>query len=316
MSEDPFKRDHAPRIGAVETLAPGLRVVTAPNAGPMTYTGTRTHIVGEGRVAVIDPGPADGAHLEALAEAVRGETVEAVLVTHSHRDHSAGARAFADRVEAPILAHGNPAVARSPTMARLAQTGAIGGGEGIDPNFRPDTFLREGDRVNGPDWELQALHTPGHLSDHLCFQWGLSVFSGDVAMGWATTLISPPDGDLAAFRESITRLLGLSPARLYPGHGAPVDDPEPLLAHLLAHRAERERQILSTLHDGATTIPEIVARLYADVSPALHGAAARNVLAHLIDLSERGAVDPGGAPGPNSLFSLTGRKDKDRNETN
>ncbi len=305
MSEEPFRRDHAPPVGTPEHLAEGLRVVTAPNAGPMTFTGTRSYIVGEGRVAIIDPGPADPTHLEALAAAIRGETVMAVLVTHAHRDHSAGARLLADRVGAPVLAHGDPIAARSPLMARLAESAWIGGGEGLDPDFRPDTLIRDGDMISAEGWELRALHTPGHLADHLSFQWGAAIFSGDLAMGWASTLISPPDGDLAAFRRSISRLRQLASRRLYPGHGAPVDDPGRLLAHLVAHREGRERQILAALEARPATIPELVARLYADVDPRLHGAAGRNVLAHLIDLQERGRVHALGGISPDAVFELT-----------
>jgi glyoxylase-like metal-dependent hydrolase (beta-lactamase superfamily II) len=306
VTAGPFQRDHAPPVGETESLAPGLRVVTAPNPGPMTFTGTRSHIVGEGEVAVIDPGPAIGAHLDALVAAVRGERVVAVLVTHSHRDHSAGAAAFAARVGAPVLAHGDPAAARSVLMASLAAQEVISGGEGMDRNFRPDARLRDGDVIDGPDWSLEALHTPGHLSDHLSFRWGDAIFSGDLAMGWATTLISPPDGDLSAFRDSIGRLRALAPAVLYPGHGAPVIDPERLLTHLLEHRAEREAQILNVLRESAARITDIVARLYGDVDPMLHPAAGRNVLAHLIDLQARGMARARGPLSAAAWFEVTG----------
>ncbi len=279
-------------MGVAEELAPGLRAVTAPNAGPMTFTGTRSYIVGRGEVAVIDPGPDDPRHLRALAAAVAGERVAAVLVTHAHRDHSAGAAAFAARVAAPVLAHGDPVGARSPAMARLAAAGGIGGGEGIDPRFRPDRRIGEGAVVAGPGWTLTALATPGHLGDHLSFAWaeGEALFSGDHVMGWATTLISPPDGDLGAFRASLRRLQARSEAVYYPGHGAPVRDPQAVLGYVLAHRAVREAEILAALARGPATVAALVAAIYAAVDPALHPAAARNVLAHLIDLAERGVA--------------------------
>lgn len=289
-----FDSSHAPRIGAAETLESGLRVVTAPNGGPMTFTGTRSYILGRGDVAVIDPGPDDPAHLEALAAAFRGERVTAILVTHAHRDHSAGARALAFMTGATVYAHGDPAAARSELMADLAARWEIGGGEGIDADFSPGTALRDGDTIEGGDWRVTAIHTPGHLSDHMSFLWRDRIFSGDVAMGWATTLISPPDGDLAEFRRSIARLRSLGPARLYPGHGAPVEAPDALLAHLLAHRQRREDQITDALAAAPATIADLVARLYSDVDPRLHGAAARNVLAHLIDLGERGLAEAEG----------------------
>jgi glyoxylase-like metal-dependent hydrolase (beta-lactamase superfamily II) len=298
IGEDPFDRSHAPPIGVPEPLAPGLRAVTAPNAGPMTFTGTRSYVLGEGEVAVIDPGPDDARHLEALAAAVRGERVAAVLVTHAHVDHSGGAAAFAARVGAPVLGHGDAAGARSAAMARLAAAGGIGGGEGLDAGFRPDRRLGDGEVVAGPGWTLTALHTPGHIGDHLTFAWaeGEALFSGDLVMGWATTMISPPDGDLAAFRASLRRLQERSEAAYYPGHGAPVREPRRLVTHLLAHRAAREAEILAALAREPARVGELVATIYAAVDPALHGAAARNVLAHLIDLEGRGLVRADGPP--------------------
>jgi len=281
----PFERDHRPPVGVPEPLAPGLRVVTAPNPGPMTFTGTRSYVVGEGEVAVIDPGPDDPAHRAALVAALAGERVAAVLVTHAHRDHSAGARAFAVAVGAPVLARGPVPVAPVPAFAG-------GGGEGRDAGFRPDRAIAEGARVTGPGWTLVALETPGHAADHLAFAWeeGGALFSGDHVMGWATTLISPPDGSLAAFRASLARLEGRAESVYYPGHGAPVRDPGRLVRHILAHRAAREAQIVAALGRGPATPEQLVAALYADVDPRLHAAARRNMVAHLIDLAERNLV--------------------------
>jgi glyoxylase-like metal-dependent hydrolase (beta-lactamase superfamily II) len=292
MVATPFDLSHAPPVGVPEHLAPGLRVVTAPNAGPMTFTGTRSYLVGTGELAVIDPGPDDAAHRAALVEAVGGARVAAVLVTHAHRDHSAGARGFAAAVGAPVLAHGDPVGARSPIMARLAATGALGGGEGIDAGFVPDGRIGEGAVVAGPGWTLTALATPGHTADHLSFAWaeGGAVFTGDLVMGWATSLISPPDGDLGRFRASLRRLQARPEPVFYPGHGGPVIAPGPLIEHVLAHREGREAAIFAALAQGTATVSELVASLYAEVDPGLHAAAGRNVLAHLIDLAERGVV--------------------------
>ena len=290
----PLSLDHAPPVGRPERLAPGIRAVTAPNAGPRTFTGTRSYIVGDGVVAVIDPGPDDPRHLDALAAAVAGERVAAVLVTHAHRDHSAGARRFAERVGAPVLAHGDPVGARRPAMARLAAGGGLGGGEGIDPAFRPDRRIGGGEVAVGPGWALTALATPGHTTDHLSFAWPAAgaLFSGDLVMGWATPVISPPDGDLAAFRDSLARHAAREEGTYYPGHGAPVRDPRGLIAWVLAHREGREAEIRAALAGGPLTPAALAAAIYTGTDPRLLPAAERNVLAHLLDLAERGLAAP------------------------
>lgn len=293
MPVDPFERDHAPTIGVVEWLRPNLRVITAPNPGPMTFTGTRSYMLGDEEVAIIDPGPDDAAHQDALVAALAPRArVVAVLVTHAHRDHSLGAARLGERVGAPVLAHGDPIGARSASMQRLADRvgPSLGGGEGIDLTFEPDRRIGDGTVTAGAGWKLTARHMPGHLGDHLVFDAGDFAFSGDLLMGWATTVISPPDGDLAAFRESIKRLRAVAPAVCYPGHGAPVRDPAAICTYLLAHRDRREAAIIAVLEFGPARIHDLVAMLYADVDPALHPAASRNVLAHLADLEFRGRI--------------------------
>jgi len=303
MAEDPFDRDHAPVPGRPEPLAPGLIAVTAANPGPMTFTGTRTYLVGEREVAVIDPGPLDPAHQAAVAAAVpAGGRVAAILVTHGHRDHSEGARALQEIVQAPILGFG-PAE-RSPAMAALAAAGAIGGGEGVDAGFAPDRRLAEGEDVAGAGWRLTAVHTPGHLGDHLSFAWAGGLFSGDTVMGWATTLISPPDGDLGAFLASLRRLRARGERRYFPGHGKPVEDAHAMIDWQIAHRAGREAQIRAALARGPSDAPGLVAQVYPGLDPALRGAAGRNVLAHLIDLAERGVVGAEGGVAAGAIYHL------------
>lgn len=303
--EGPFERDHAPVPGAVERLAPGLRVVTAGNAGPMTFTGTRSYLVGQGEVAVIDPGPHDPAHRAALLAALEpGERVAAVLVTHAHRDHSGGAAAFGAACGAPVMAHGRPASGVRPLAAAWAAAGALGGGEGIDTGFRPDRRLADGAVVEGPGWRLVALATPGHLGDHLAFVWeeAGALFSGDVLMGWSTTLISPPEGDLDAFMASLERLAARPEAVFYPGHGAPLRDPRGMIAWQAAHRRERTAQILAALAAKPLDVGGIVAAIYRGLDPRLAPAAGRTVLAHLVALADAGAVTVDGVPGPAARF--------------
>ncbi len=275
-----FVTEHRPEIGVEEGLAAGLSVVTAPNASPMTFTGTRSYILGDREVAIIDPGPDDPAHLAALKAALRGRKVSHVLVTHSHVDHAPLARAF----DAPVLAFGPSGAGMSDIMKGLS---GLAGGEGIDADFAPDIALADGDILQGDGWQVEALHTPGHMSNHLCFAFEGGLFSGDHVMAWSTTLVSPPDGDLTQFMASLRRLQGRNDARYFPGHGPVLENPQAMLAYQLAHRLEREAQILQALPG---EIPEITAAVYKGLDSRLLPMAARNVFSHLIDLCTRGMV--------------------------
>ena len=293
----PFVKDFDPEYGVCRRVSPRIRRVVANNPGPFTFTGTGTYIVGNGTVAVIDPGPDDGAHLEALLAAVEGETVSHVLVTHTHRDHAPLARPFADAVGALVLA------ARPPAR----ETHASGGlDEAEDQTFRPDVILNDGDRIAGPDWTLETLATPGHASNHLAFALieENALFSGDHVMGWATSVVAPPDGDMGAYMESLERVTARGFDMLWPTHGAPVTEVAPFLAAYRAHRLEREAQIVARLAAGDRTIGEMVPGLYAAVDERLWPAASLSVLAHLIDLTRRGVVVCDGAPGLDSAFGL------------
>jgi glyoxylase-like metal-dependent hydrolase (beta-lactamase superfamily II) len=288
MTADP------PEQGAAGVLHPEpmLRVLRAPNPSAMTGAGTNSYLVGSGRVAVIDPGPDDPAHLAALLAALApGETVAQIIVTHAHADHSGLARPLARATGAPVLGFGLAVRAETTGVA----TG-LAGGEGIDRSFVPDRRLADGDVVEGDGWALRAIHTPGHLSDHLCLGWGDLCFTGDHVMGWSTSLVSPPEGDMGDYLKSLARLAREPWRRFLPGHGPGVDDPAGRIAELTAHRRQREAEILTCLRAAPATPTALTALIYATTPASLRAAAERNVLAHLIDLKSRNLVDA--APGP------------------
>lgn len=297
--------DERPVAGVIRYLEDGLACVLAPNPSPMTYWGTNTYLLGHDSIAVIDPGPKDSAHLSALIAAIDGRHVSHIFVTHSHLDHSPLARPLADAVGAPILAFGDSDAGRSAIMTDLAQSCVMGGGEGVDLDFSPEILLADGDVVDGGDWSLRALHTPGHFGNHLCFQWGSAAFCGDLVMGWASSLVSPPDGDLTDFMASCAKLAATRITRAYSGHGAPISDAQTRLAALIAHRKTREAEILSTLAFGPASPAALTALIYTDVAPALIPMAQRNVLAHLIDLTTRKKVAPNGPLSPTAEFTRT-----------
>lgn len=269
-------------VGRVITLEPLVRRVLAPNPSAFTYSGTQTYIVGEGTVAVIDPGPDDPDHVAALLRAVEGETVSAILCTHTHRDHSPAAIAFKAATGAEIVGCAPLVLDDSGPRADAA----------FDRGYAPDRVLGDGEAVSGPGWTLEAVATPGHTSNHLCFALPESgaLFTGDHVMGWSTTVISPPDGDMADYMASLDRLSRREDRIYYPAHGDPVDRPQRLVRGLAGHRRQREGQILRLLGEGPQTIPGFVERMYVGLDPRLNGAAGRSVLAHLIDLQERGVA--------------------------
>jgi glyoxylase-like metal-dependent hydrolase (beta-lactamase superfamily II) len=268
--------------GRVERLAPAVRRVLAPNPSPFTFTGTQTYVVGEGEVAVIDPGPDLAEHIDALLAAVAGERVAAIVCTHTHRDHSPASRALA-------AATGAPVVGCAPLD--LADDGPRAD-EAFDGGYAPDRVLADGETLEGPGWTLEAVATPGHTSNHLCFalREQRALFSGDHVMGWSTTVVAPPDGDMAAYMSSLERLLARDDRILYPAHGPAVGQPRRHVRALIGHRRMREKQILGRVGRGEGMIPAMVAGMYAGIDARLHPAAGRSVLAHLIDLEARGRV--------------------------
>ncbi len=270
-----------PLYGEVEHLSPLIRRVTANNAGPFTGTGTGSHIIGHGEVAVIDPGPDDADHVAAILRATVGERVGAILITHTHRDHSPAARALAQATGAPII--GCPQIAAIPEG---------GGGEAFDAAYAPDRVLEDGEAVEGPGWRLEAVATPGHASNHLAFALPeeRALFTGDHAMGWSTSVVAPPDGDMADYLASLARLQVRDDLVYHPTHGNPVTEPQRLVRGLMLHRRQREASILALLANGPATVTALVATMYAALDPRLHGAAAMSVLAHLIALERAGGV--------------------------
>ena len=282
--------EFAPVPGVPLELADDLTLVLAPNPSPMTHLGTNTYLLGHQTLAIIDPGPDNPAHLDALMDAVAGRPVSHILLTHSHLDHSPLARPLSQATSAPIYAFGDSSAGRSTVMEKLASDGLAGGGEGIDRDFVPDHLLPDNTVIAGEWGEITALHTPGHIGNHLCFAWRDAVFTGDHVMGWASSLVSPPDGDLTDFMASCQRLKSVKANVYYPGHGAPIADPAARLDWLIDHRLKREGQILAALNTAPATPGDVTKGVYKDVAPALLPAAQRNVFAHLIDLHGRGLV--------------------------
>lgn len=289
----PFVRDFDFAYGKCDLVSPLIQRVICENPGPFTYTGTGTYLVGrpepDAALAVIDPGPRDDAHLEALLAAVRGRTVSQVLITHTHRDHSPLARPFADRVGAPVLA-------MRPPLHQTHASGALD--EDEDAAFSPDVVLTGGERIDGDGWTLTAMATPGHASNHMAFvlEQENALFCGDHVMGWSTTVVAPPDGSMADYMRSLDAVIAADFATLWPTHGAPIRDAAPFLAAYRAHRLEREAQILARVRAGDRTIARMVPGLYAAVDERLWPAASLSVLAHLIKLVDEGRVVSDGPP--------------------
>ncbi len=287
--EIPFRREFSFEYGRLERVAPGIRRIVAPNPSPFTFRGTGTYVVGEGEVAVIDPGPDLDEHVAALLAELAGEQVTHILITHTHRDHSPAAAPLKAATAAPTYGFGPHAGGRRGDPAVE---------EGGDWDFSPDVVVRDGDAIAGAGWRFEAVHTPGHTSNHLCFALpdrGV-LFSGDHVMGWSTSVIAPPDGDMTAYMASLDRLLGRHDAVYWPTHGPAITEPQAHVRAFIAHRREREAGILECLAAGIERIDAIVDRLYVDLQPGLRRAAGRSVHAHLLDLAGRGLVASDGPP--------------------
>ena len=274
-------------MSAVVELEPLVRRLTADNPSPFTFRGTNSYLVGRGEVAVIDPGPLLSPHIDALLAATAGERIVAIVCTHTHRDHSPAAAVLAERTGAPVTGCAPLALADGGPRADAP----------FDESYAPDRVFADGERLEGSGWTLEALATPGHTSNHLAFALPESgaLFTGDHIMGWSTTVVSPPDGDMTAYMASLERVIARDDRVYYPGHGDEVGDrPQRFARGQLGHRKQREGQILRLLERGEGAIPAMVAEMYKGIDPRLHPAAGRSVLAHLIDLERRGVVAQAG----------------------
>jgi glyoxylase-like metal-dependent hydrolase (beta-lactamase superfamily II) len=298
---DPLRHDRAAHAaGVVEQVSPLVRRLICPNGGPFTFTGTCGYIVGRGRVTVIDPGPANETHLAALLAATAGETIERVLVTHTHRDHSPGARPLKAATGAPILG-----CARHIPIEH-APSGRLDASHDLD--HVPDRELLDGEVVSGEGHTLTAVHTPGHASNHLCFalKEENALFSGDHVMAWSTTIVAPPDGSMGDYMASLDKLRARGEATMWPGHGGPVREPQRYMRALATHRRLRESAIVAAVSAGERTLSQIVARDYEGLDPRLVGAAGLSALAHLEDLVARGKIRADGPATSSAVYEPAG----------
>jgi glyoxylase-like metal-dependent hydrolase (beta-lactamase superfamily II) len=268
----------------VEQLEPGIARVLAHNPSAFTYYGTQTYLVGESEVAVIDPGPDLPEHLQALEEAIGGRTVVAIMCTHTHRDHSPAARPLAQATGAPII--GCAALALETVGPRADAA--------FDGDYSPDLVLQDGDSVTVDGHQIVAVATPGHTSNHLCFAYGGALLTGDHVMGWSTTVVVPPDGEMAAYMQSLDKLRQRDDRIYYPAHGPAVTKPQQYVRSLIGHRMQREKQVLRLVSEQARDIPDIVTNAYPGLDPRLVTAAGGSVYAHLLDLQKRGLVQSEG----------------------
>ena len=265
----------------LDELEPGISRVLAHNPSAFTYYGTQTYLIGTNQVAVIDPGPDLPEHIDALVDAIGGRDVAAIMCTHTHRDHSPAARPLAERTGAPIIG-----------CAPLAlETVGPRADASFDGDYEPDRMLEDGDVLEIDGEKVTAVATPGHTSNHLCFAYRGALFSGDHVMGWSTTVVVPPDGDMAAYMASLDKLRQRDDRVYYPAHGPAVTNPQQYVRHLVGHRMQREKQILGLVSDRARDIPDIVTNAYPGLDPRLTVAAGGSVLAHLVDLERRGLVE-------------------------
>jgi len=292
----PYRREMTFDYGRVRQVSPLIRRIVARNPSPYTLYGTGTYIVGAGEVAVIDPGPADSEHIKALALALEGEKITCIPVTHTHNDHSPGVPLLQKLLPAPSCGYGRHGQGKLQEGIQVE--------EGGDMDFVPDIHVRHGDVLKGPGWTLECIHTPGHTSNHMCYRLReeQALFTGDHVMGWSTSVISPPDGDMTQYMQSLALLLDSDDMVYWPTHGPPIRDPQTHVRAFIAHRREREDQVLRQLHKGAARIVDMVPDIYAQTPVYLHPAAARSLLATILHLVADGRVLCEGEAGMDTVY--------------
>ena len=301
----PFIDEFHPEYGQAECVAEGIRRIVAPNPSPLTFKGTNTYIVGTREPVVIDPGPNLDSHIEAVLSAIQPRRqLSKILLTHTHLDHSEMARRLADETGAKICAFGDYTAGRRDGYLLDAHFAGCEFEEGIDKSLEPDVRIVDGEEIQVDDWTINAIWTPGHIGNHLCFDIGEAgiLFSGDHVMTWSTTVVSPPSGDMTDYLDSLEKLISLGQRRLLPGHGAEHADGLGVMHHLFAHRRLRERQILEAFDGGRLSAAQIADEIYTHVAPSLRRAASMNVLAHLLDLRRQGVVEVEGNLSVDSAF--------------
>ncbi len=304
MSEDiPFDKSLDLAPDTVDEAFPGVRRLMADNPGPFTFKGTMSYIVGRGEVAIVDPGPADERHIGALLDAVRGETVTAVFVTHTHRDHSPAVPAIKAHTGATVYAEGPHRAARPLHIGEHNPLDSSG-----DRDFTPDVPLKDGEVIEGDGWAIEAVATPGHTANHMAYALrGRNIlFAGDHVMAWATSIVAPPDGAMSDYMASLDKLAKRSEQIYLPGHGPAIKDAPRFVHYYILHRKAREASILHRLGKGETDIPTIVRAIYIGIDPRLTGAAGLSVLAHMEDLVARGLVETDGQPAIDGVYRIAG----------
>ena len=287
-------QDFSPPYGEIEEISPLIRRITAPNPSLYTFKGTGTYIIGRGDVAVIDPGPNMSTHHDAIITELGDEKITHILVTHNHKDHSPGARPLATSSGAKIYAFD---VGNQLYSAEEAE-------EGLDKDFFPDVILKNNDEIKSNNWTIDVVHTPGHLSNHICF--GLreekALFTGDHVMGWSTTLISPPDGSMQDYYNSLNMMMTRDDKRYYPTHGLPIENPLSFIKNTLEHRLSRDQEIMHALEGQRYSIKDLISIVYPNLNKKLHDAARRTILAHLIRLVALGELESDGKPSESSIY--------------